>query len=666
MLKRLQNSAVVILLFPCILPLHGQAPEVSKRDYYQEGVAFREEGDCQKALNVWLQGARLLKQLHQSDPRLGIAFIELVTEREVFRFYDLACELYFWGFTQYNLHEHKKDVEREVERIAPLLTDKDHKEWQSMVKKEDVAINEKIRAFWKSKDPTPSTKMNERLLEHWQRIAHSRKNYTLASTTPYGTDDRGLIYVKYGKPDRITKGSLGTRRASFKTWTNVMLNNERNTVLDANGSDITSVGRAERQNLLLNEVDRYNNFPEYELWYYRSFQTPEPIVYLFGNRNGNGLFGLRNGVEEFIPSGAFLRTSSFRMGGISAGALLQSVYYSELMHLHPQFEDRYLELERIWGGMESGLQSTLRVNNAFRLKRMDFKTTDDLRQATASAPLDKSNFEKTTSEVKLLVTPFRFLNDRNNPSVALIATAFPAVKMDFIKLGADKRFPDYSVNHTVIAYDRNGREAQRLSEPLLSGEDNLSTFILPHAETLEKLTLITEVFEASDGNGLSSANGVTSTPLIIGVGRKDLESPPPLSPAAEVLELSDLLLGVDGPTDQTARHTPFSVVPSTRILATDALKIYLEIYHLYFDGDGQTHYSIDFSVVRLKGEKREKNESISLSFNFDGTQRRAVEEFVIDISKLVPAYYELIALVTDEVSAQKKQRTQQFEIIAAQ
>ena len=68
-------------------------------------------------------------------------------------------------------------------------------------------------------------------------------------------------------------------------------------------------------------------------------------------------------------------------------------------------------------------------------------------------------------------------------------------------------------------------------------------------------------------------------------------------------------------------------------------------------------------VAKLKGTKKTKEESISLSFNFDGFERTSKEEFEIDISKLKVGRHELRVQVTDKVSLQKKIRTGIFEVI---
>ena len=137
----------------------------------------------------------------------------------------------------------------------------------------------------------------------------------------------------------------------------------------------------------------------------------------------------------------------------------------------------------------------------------------------------------------------------------------------------------------------------------------------------------------------------------------------PLAASHELLELSDLLIGVSSPSELESQSLPFPLVPSSRILATDLLKIYFEIYHLYFDEAGTVHYSIDFEVTKLHGKKKKKEESISLSFNFDAYARTSKEQFEIDISKLTRGAYELRVQVTDTVSGQKKFRAGNFEII---
>ncbi len=490
MRKILQILICLPVLLIALQALSQTAPN-SQSDYYEAGLAHRDAGDWMAAVRFWVSAAQISQRQQKVDPRIGIAFIELITEQKAIKYYELACEMYLWGFSQAGVQKYNKDIENEVERIAPLLNKDMRKKGHSLLKKNDPQLVIEIKSFWINKDPTPTTTTNERLLEHWQRIAHARKNFRNGKNSVYGTDDRGLIYVKYGEPERIAKGSLGTKRADFKQWTAFLIADEETISGDASRPGSPSRQRAAEQGFLIGEIDRFNNYPEYEIWFYHSFDSDAPISYMFGNREGIGRYGLRDGVEDFIPGRAFLRTSSYRTG-VSPGAVLQSVYYSELMHLHPDFEDRYNELEQIWDSLGSN-KSSMVANNLFRLKRQNFKTADKFNPVTAFAPSEKSNVDQKIPKVRMLVSPFRFLNKQSLPNIALVALSYPQVRMDTILSSQDK-FPDYSVTHTVITYDSNHHEIRRQSEALQSGDDNVYTFILPHEDMQNDFMIITEVF----------------------------------------------------------------------------------------------------------------------------------------------------------------------------
>ena len=55
--------------------------------------------------------------------------------------------------------------------------------------------------FWNKRDPTPTTNLNERVLEHFRRVWFVRHHFS-TGVQPY--DDRGIIYLRYGQPDFIT------------------------------------------------------------------------------------------------------------------------------------------------------------------------------------------------------------------------------------------------------------------------------------------------------------------------------------------------------------------------------------------------------------------------------------------------------------------------------
>ena len=62
----------------------------------------------------------------------------------------------------------------------------------------DSAKDALREVFWASRDPNPATVVNERLVEHYQRIMYARIHFSNGS---YPWDRRGEIYVRYGEPD---------------------------------------------------------------------------------------------------------------------------------------------------------------------------------------------------------------------------------------------------------------------------------------------------------------------------------------------------------------------------------------------------------------------------------------------------------------------------------
>jgi len=52
--------------------------------------------------------------------------------------------------------------------------------------------------FWRAKDPDLTTKLNERLLEHYGRVWFARRNF---GEFAYPWDRRGAVYIRYGEPN---------------------------------------------------------------------------------------------------------------------------------------------------------------------------------------------------------------------------------------------------------------------------------------------------------------------------------------------------------------------------------------------------------------------------------------------------------------------------------
>jgi len=62
------------------------------------------------------------------------------------------------------------------------------------------------RIFWKQKDPLFLSEYNERLLEHYSRVAYANLKFGIeAKNIPGWKTDRGKIYIRYGPPNRAVR-----------------------------------------------------------------------------------------------------------------------------------------------------------------------------------------------------------------------------------------------------------------------------------------------------------------------------------------------------------------------------------------------------------------------------------------------------------------------------
>ena len=106
-------------------PLAGKTQEL---DAYTEGRILAETDDWIGALNVWSDGQDALNARGIFDPRIGIAYMSLVTERKATGFYESASEIFLRGFSTTNVAQYRTDLLAEAGRIQPLF-EEDSDEW---------------------------------------------------------------------------------------------------------------------------------------------------------------------------------------------------------------------------------------------------------------------------------------------------------------------------------------------------------------------------------------------------------------------------------------------------------------------------------------------------------------------------------------------------------
>src|SRR5579883_3058306 len=113
------------------------------------------------------------------------------------------------------------------EDVRWIITDQELKAFKSL--SNDEERDAFIEQFWQRRNPNPDSPENEYREEHYRRIEYANEHF--AAGKPGWKTDRGMIYIKYGKPDSIDSHPSGgtydrpieegggtTSTFPFETW----------------------------------------------------------------------------------------------------------------------------------------------------------------------------------------------------------------------------------------------------------------------------------------------------------------------------------------------------------------------------------------------------------------------------------------------------------------
>ncbi|MDE2890226.1 MAG: GWxTD domain-containing protein [Gemmatimonadota bacterium] len=89
--------------------------------------------------------------------------------------------------------------QRRYRDISLVADDEDLARYEAALPEEKDVL---AARFWNRRDPTPLTPENERLLEHYRRVAHALEHYTRPDG---GWDKRGEVFIRLGNPDHISR-----------------------------------------------------------------------------------------------------------------------------------------------------------------------------------------------------------------------------------------------------------------------------------------------------------------------------------------------------------------------------------------------------------------------------------------------------------------------------
>ncbi|MCY3680758.1 MAG: tetratricopeptide repeat protein [Gemmatimonadetes bacterium] len=183
-------------------------------EYYEKQLAVNPAhkdamwrlGQLYRTLSRTDQAARTLSRLMQTQGtnqrQYMLELAEVYLERKNYEKAETLFETYIAGLST---------RERTPYEDISLLASERETEAFQQAKDRQVLLQQ----FWKRRDPTPITDVNERRVEHFRRVAYAREHF---GTAVFPWDRRGEVYVRYGTPSHKSASEDRQRESHPEDW----------------------------------------------------------------------------------------------------------------------------------------------------------------------------------------------------------------------------------------------------------------------------------------------------------------------------------------------------------------------------------------------------------------------------------------------------------------
>lgn len=648
--------AFAVLFFSAFTIGFGQIHATPDRAYLN-GKAELDAGHPDRAVAIWMQGWNELDSAGLVDPRIGFSVIETVTRYEMSHLYEQAAHIYLWGFQATDIEPWAEEYQAELDRLRPLVHPDQFDLWQQLLDDRDPLLFGQLRSFWLSLDPMPSTEYNPRIVEHWERIGYAREHFNLNDRSPYGTDERGLIYVKYGSPDNIYFDRFQMERGRLMHIARQFLPE-----------------RPKYSRALARAVDdraaRILRMSQYEAWIY--FFNSNEISFLFGRPQGIGEFQLLDSMLELLPSD-FNRITTYydpQMGRMRINAAPFLIMSS--LHQGTNFDmEYYTELNALYADLDTNNLSQSVADN----ENVKYRVQDDLRHRINQIDDQTSWLDRNLSALSIDSHSWRFLDQQDNPYfVTALFSGFPEFDHHL--------YPNlqniYLRSSVIIGNDNDGvscldTEVQRFFLEDLTDEESqditVTAFIRCSQTGQESFkTLTAELFDPESDLILSDVTApsfLSTLSGLIALGRSDIELKDPLSSELNQFTSSDLVLGLSSGEIGTDL-SDLRLTPKNRFPLGEDIVLFFEVYNLSSGSGPFREYTMDYEIHPIRTRLQrflglgqlDRDQSITLTFETQNS--RSTQQMELELAGVTEGEYELIITFTDVNSGQTVQRVTQF------
>lgn len=616
----------VLLIAPIFLGAHEHEINFSDSldiDSFQKGQKQMENGDWEAALKLWRRELTQLGEKGFFDPRVGFEFIRVATEMDAESYYDEACFYYLKALTHSNPDLFEHVYLEEAQRILPLLSGQEESKFKQLIKTQNIPeLLVYLTGFWHKRDPLSSTRRHERLIEHWKRIAYAREHFARRQNSPYGTDDRGSIYVRLGMPSVHRK-------------------------INRSVSGFSNPFSARSVEFQLGSVF----VVQIELWIYWNTGFGSPIYFAFGENSSDGKpYGYYPNVVDLIPSrGAefamgtvanTLRITNFQKRNMAKYAGLESLGATEGL-----FSQMFFNVENTvvsYGATESIPQAVTMVFPSFEQQQVR-----EARLQKQFLPEQSQQFPSSTS-LELDWRVYRFLTEQGTTRMVL-TSQLPVIKL-FDKenallgsLGINTE--RLEIETTIQRFDQSwkllGQQQKRYTAQEKDGGFFLSYgFDFEHLG--DRMIFNQEVYNPQRLALLPDSLAPYDKQLKLLIGSThgiEIERPEPLNQHG--FEVSDVMLGHLQPVD-LERNIPFVPVVSNTFAQGDELLVYFELYKV-----PSAAYQLEY-YLRRKRILGFENDGTKVNLRYQSIDGIDKQYFSYSLKHFEPGDYEIVLRFTPQ------------------
>lgn len=595
-----------------------------------------------------------LASMEAVDAATADRFVHLVYREQDYDRYDAAAEQYLALIGTIDESDTMDDVLRQqlLDEITPILPPDIRQAFG--LEEDDRTVNldrlpddagARLVTFWRRADILPATTRNERLVEHLSRTAEVRVNYVAADGR---IDDRGRTYLRYGEP---------LRRAPITAETGTSF----------------SAARMHRQRERVGVLPELE-VAENELWVYTNVHRSAHFLFVFDDREKRFRHG---SASELLPrtwAGSLRRTDDFLH--------LMEYLYRQLSLNHADYGLLYTDVANYNQMLRSGQPQAVPVPprsfaaSAFsESQSLDYQIEQYQRDGL---PSEHTNVREDVERLPVEARIARFLGQGGGTRAEIywgtsVEALFPdrRSRRDLRRAGIEESGGDlrFMLTKTAVqqdvAYEPLDRSVRRYNLGPFGDERGLlapGAMELAEVEQPFRLALQWDLLTyESDGTIGPLVKFQTDTYELI----------EPLDASGGRFEVSDLkpmVLASDGiplDIDDEARIYPFR-----RVGAEAQLALVFEVYNLVPDDNGQSRYSVEYSVAReregllrrvLPGGGRADETSARAEFVADGVSDYAF--IVVDLTAWdASGPVELRLTFADETTGASVERRIDFDV----